>query len=1080
MKKQGSKPQFCLKRVLLSLVLITSTLIVPAQIRVSGTVTDSNREPLIGVNITVSGSKTGTISDFNGKYTIQVPDAKSVLMFSYVGYKTMLREAGSSGTVNVTLVEDAQLIDDVVIVAYGTQKKSHLTGAVSSLKTEKLDEVPVARVDQALQGKLAGVQIINANPEAGAAPLIRVRGMGSISAASDPLIVVDGFPVPDGLSMVSMSDIESIEVLKDAASAALYGSRAAGGVILVTTKSGNIKKPKYSFKMYSGIRSALRLPEMLSTDEYLNLLYDEASLRMQDPAINGIAAETMAFNRATDHERATYLLQKYFVDQPTDWLKEGLRDYGTSQSYTLSASGGDKNMKYFISGNYVGEEGIMKNSTYDKFTFRARTDIKLSNYVTLGVNVSPTFSRQERPGTDLTDYIRFPSWIPIRHNAATAALTRKTAGEYAQPADFNGISISGEGIGGEVWHLTGANPFSSSNQNPVSIRERTNIMTDEYKLQGNSYLTIDFSPQLQFKTSNGFYFSFREFNRKEQTSANKAGNPNMLTRQMNMRAELLSENTLTYKNQWGAHEVDGLLGFTAQKSFYRSNTIVGTNFPDEMVLSFNQASQLILDSPSVPGTTSYYYNNALASFLGRVNYAYQGKYLASVSMRADGSSLFASGRKWDYFPAVSLGWRPSEEGFLKDLEWLSNLKARASFGVTGNNAIPQYAYMNLINTNNYVLGSGNGNLVQGMASTNAALGNPDISWEQVEELNFGIDLGFFNSKINLSVENYNSNTVQLLLQQPAMYITGHQTYWNNIGRVNNNGWEFELTTTNVDSKNFSWKTSANLSTNKNTLINYGDKEREDHFGERNEVYRSIVGQPAIQYFGYKHDGVWTTFEEVAAAKAMKDANGNPFTYTRYAPVVGGLKVKNMNGDNKIDADDRVVLGDPFPDFTWGITNTFTWKNFDLSFLFQGVQGIQLINGNINYNEQLRFNKAYTNNRYVSPMFPGDGKTVYSTTTSGGDLMLTDYVIEDGSYASLRDFSLGYKVPADLVKKMKISDVRAYFSAQNMLYWMAKDYRGINPEARRTSSQYNSPLIDGYQRGAFPLNRTFTLGVDIVF
>lgn len=1080
MEKQGNKPQFCRKRVLLSLVLIASTLYVTAQIKVSGTITDSNKEPLIGVNITVSGSKTGTISDFNGKYTIQVPDAKSVLVFSYVGYKTMLREAGTTGTVNVTLVEDAQLIEDVVIVAYGTQKKSHLTGAVSSLKTERLDEVPVARVDQALQGKLAGVQIINANPEAGAAPLIRVRGMGSISAASDPLIVVDGFPVPDGLSMVSMSDIESIEVLKDAASAALYGSRAAGGVILVTTKTGNIKKPKYSFKMYSGVRTALKLPEMLTTDEYLTLLYDEAALRMQDPAINGIAAETMAFNRATDHERATYLLQKYFVDQPTDWLKEGLRDFGSSQSYTLSASGGDKNMKYFISGNYVGEEGIMKGSTYDKYTFRAKTDIKLSNFITLGVNLSPTFSRRERPGTDLTDYIRFPSWIPIRHNAATAALTGKIAGEYAQPADFNGISLSGEGLNGEIWHLTSANPFSSSNQNPVSIRERTSIFVDDYRMQGNTYLTIDFNPRLQFKTSNGMYFSYNESNKKEQTSANKAGNPNMLTRQMNMRVELLSENTLTYKNKWGAHEVDGLLGFTAQKSFFRSNTIVGTNFPDELVLSFNQASQLILDSPSVPGTTSFYYNNALASFLGRINYAYQGKYLASVSMRADGSSLFASGRKWDYFPAFSLGWRPSEEGFLKDLEWLSNLKARASFGVTGNNAIPQYAYMNLINTSNYVLGSGNGNLVQGMASTNAALGNPDITWEQVEELNYGIDFGFFNSKINLSVEHYNSNTVQLLLQQPAMFITGHQTYWNNIGRVNNQGWEFELTTTNVDSRNFSWKTTANLSTNKNTLLNYGDKEREDHFGERNEIYRSIVGQPAIQYFGYKHDGVWTTFEEVAAAKAMKDANGNPFTYTRYAPVVGGLKVKNMNNDNKIDADDRVVLGDPFPDFTWGITNTFTWKSFDLSFLFQGVQGIQLINGNINYNEQLRFNKAYTNNRYVSPMFPGDGRTVYSTTTSGGDLMLTDYVIEDGSYASLRDFTLGYKLPAQLVKKIKINDVRAYLSAQNILYWMAKDYRGINPEARRTSSQYNSPLIDGYQRGAFPLNRTFTLGVDIVF
>jgi len=426
-----------------------------------------------------------------------------------------------------------------------------------------------------------------------------------------------------------------------------------------------------------------------------------------------------------------------------------------------------------------------------------------------------------------------------------------------------------------------------------------------------------------------------------------------------------------------------------------------------------------------------------------------------------------------------LGWRPSEEGFLQDVDWLSNLKARVSYGITGNNAIPQYAYMNLINTNNYVLGAGAGSLVQGMSSNDAALGNPQITWEKVGELNFGLDMGFFNSKLNLSVEHYSSNTVQMLLQQPAMFITGHQTYWNNIGLVNNKGWEFELTTTNVTRKNFTWKTTANLSTNKNTLLDYGDKEVEDHFGERNEIYRSIVGQPAIQFYGYKSDGIWTSFEEVAAAKAVKDAQGNPFTFTRYAPTVGGLKVQNINGDNRIDAEDRTVLGSPFPDFTWGITNNFTLGNFDLSFLFQGVQGIQLINGNINYNEQLRFNKSYTDNRYVSPMFPGDGKTVYSTTTSGGDLMLTDYALEDGSYASLRDFTFGYRLPESVVKKLKVGELRAYFSAQNLIYLMADNYRGINPEARRTSANYNSPLVDGYQRGAFPLNRTFTVGVDIV-
>ncbi len=1069
------KKKTILKFTFLSLLMLMSMNITQAQLKVSGLITDASNEPLIGVNITISGSTKGTISDFDGSYSIDVPNASASLIFSYIGYKTDERIVGNSGVLNVVMLEDTHQIEDVVVVAYGTQRKSHLTGAVSSLKAEGLDDIPVARADQALQGKLAGVQILNITPEAGESPMIRVRGMGSISAANDPLIVVDGFPVPDGLSMVNMGDIESIEVLKDAASAALYGSRAAGGVILVTTKSGTVKKPKYSFKMYSGVRTALKLPELHTTESYLQMLYDEAELRKLDPSINGIATETMAFNRATDHERATLLLERYFVDQPTDWLREGLRNYGTSNSYMLSASGGDKNMRYYISGNYTGEDGIMKNSSYDKFTFRTKVDISLSKKVQIGVNLSPTFSRQERPGTDLTDYVRFPSWIPIRHNEATAALTGKIAGDYAQPADFNGLSISGLGLNNEIWHLSGVNPFSSSNNNPVSIRERISNLTDQYKLQGNAYLSIDFTPHLQFRTSNGLYFSYREYNSKEQRSSKKQGTPNQLTRRLNLNTVLLTENTLTYKNAFGKHELEGLAGFTAQKSNYKSNVIVGTDFPDEDILSFNLASKIILNE-----TTSKYYSNALASLIGRVNYAYDGKYLLSVSMRADGSSLFASGHKWDSFPAASIGWRASEETFLKNIDWLSNLKARVSYGRTGNNSIPQYAYMNLINTNNYVLGSGTGALIQGMTANDDALGNPDITWEKVAELNYGLDLGFFNNKINLSIEHYNSNTIQMLLQQPAMFITGHKTFWNNIGLVNNKGWEFELSTTNIKTKDFTWRTTANLSTNKNTLLNYGDKEREDHFGERNEVYRSVVGQPAIQFYGYKTDGVWSTFEEVAEAKAIVDENGVPFTYTRYVPTLGGIRVINSNNDNKIDADDRIVLGDPFPDFTWGINNNFTWKSFDLSFLFQGVQGVEVINGNIHYNEQLRYNKEFTDNRYVSPMFPGDGKTVYSTTTSGADLMLTDYAIEDGSYAALRDFTLGYTLPQTLVKKAKINNIRAYFSAQNLLYFMSSDFRGINPEARRTSGVYNSPLIDGYQRGAFPLNRTFTMGIDVLF
>jgi hypothetical protein len=391
----------------------------------------------------------------------------------------------------------------------------------------------------------------------------------------------------------------------------------------------------------------------------------------------------------------------------------------------------------------------------------------------------------------------------------------------------------------------------------------------------------------------------------------------------------------------------------------------------------------------------------------------------------------------------------------------------------------RYAYMNKVGTIDYSLGEGNGSLITGMSSTSASLGNPFISWEQLEELNLGLDLGLVNNRFNLSVELYNSNSLALLLKQPAMYITGHQSSWNNIGEVNNKGIEFELKTNVISSANFTWVVSGNLATNKNTLLNYGNLDKEDRYGERSEVYRAEIGDEAIQYYGYKSDGVWTSFDEIFEA-----INDTSFTYSVFAPVIGGLKIANTDGNDSINSDDRVVLGSPYPDFTWAVTNTFRFKNFDLNFLFQGSQGGELRNGNAYYNEQLRMNKAYTEGRFVSPLYPGDGETVYSTTTSGGNLMLTDYIIEDASYAALRELSLGYTLPARIAKALRISNLRTYASATNLLYFMGSDYRGINPEARTTgtsnSVDYGDPLIDGYQRGAYPLNKTFILGLDITF
>ncbi|MFA9391014.1 MAG: SusC/RagA family TonB-linked outer membrane protein [Prolixibacteraceae bacterium] len=1068
-----------MKRIILFLLLIVSGTVLQAQTNVKGTVTDAaDGSTLVGATVVIKGTTIGVITDINGEFKINAP-LNSVLKVSYVGYLNQEVEYSGESVLNINLKPDIAGLEEVVVVAYGTAKKSHLTGAVSSLKNDRLDEIPVTQVDQALQGKLAGVQVLNLNPEAGAAATIRVRGMGSISADNQPLVVVDGFPVPDGLSMVNMGDIESIEVLKDAASSALYGSRAAGGVILITTKSGSGKKTKYNFKMYTGINQAIKLPDMMGAEEYIELLYSEADLRLQDPSIDG-TDNTMPFNRATNNEELAYLISKYAVDQPTDWIGEGMRNYGKIQNYQLSASGGDEKIKYYLSGNYSTEDGTMKNSSYDKYSLRTKVDISLTNKVRVGVNFNPSYSVKERPRVNLTDYMRFPTWMPVRHNEATAAMTGGNVGDYAQVSDFTASTYSGIGVDGEVWNISGVNPWTSGNQTPTSIRERTSIIGENYRLQTNTYLEVDLLPGLVFRTSNGVYISYEENNQKEKSEANKAGLPSILTREMTLYTDLLSENILNYTKTVNDHDFGGLIGFTAQKATTKFNQIAGTGFPDEERLSFNMASEFLKNTSSTDGVTSFYSSDALLSAIGRINYSYKGKYLVTTSIRADGSSKFAAGHKWGIFPSGSVGWRVSEEDYMQGVENITNLKIRASYGITGNNSIPQYSYMNTVNTIDYVTGSGNGNLVTGMSSTSASLGNNAITWEQLGESNFGVDLGIFDNRFNVALEVYNSNTIQLLLRQPAMYITGHQSSWNNIGKVNNKGIELELTTANIVKKDFTWKTTANISTNKNTLLNYGDKEKEDNYGERAEVYRAIVGEESIQYFGYKSDGVYTTFEEVEAALALTDENGDPFNYSVFKPIIGGLKAVNTNGDNALDADDRITLGSPFPDFIWAITNDFIYKNFDFSFLIQGVQGGKIVNGNIYYNEQLRMNKAYTANRFVSPMFPGDGQTVYSTTTPGNQLLLTDYTIENGSYASLRNLSLGYTLPSSVAKRIGVNTVRAYFSAQNLIYLMASDYRGVNPEARTTSGNYNNPLIDGYQRGVFPLNRTFTLGIDVTF
>lgn len=1048
MKKNKNSKRFLRNVSWLFILLCLNTAGAFAQVTITGTITDVNKEPLIGVNIVVTGQKTGTISDFNGKYSIQIPDTKSSIVFSYIGYKTVVKEVGGSKNIDVVMEEDTKAIDEVVVVGYGVQKKSHLTGSVSKYKDENLGDLAVSRLDQALQGKIAGVQIQNTTSEAGAAPQIRVRGMGSISASNEPLVVVDGYPVAEGLEFVDMNDVESIEVLKDAASSAIYGSRGANGVILVTTKSGDVSKAKYSVKAYTGYKTAYKLHDLMSANEYVDMLIDDASKGGTGPSTSELAWKA--------------------IDNYTDWQREGLRDVAKISNVQFSISGGKKEAKYYISSSYTSDEGTMIHSKYDKFNFRAKLDATLSKNVEFGLNMSPSYSRKESPATNFIDFYRTYSWLPVRHTAATSAITGQPIGSWAHGRHFNNKDYTD--ADGNVFT---ASPWGTANNNPKCVMENETRFTDDYRMTSSAYLNIKLAKGLEFKTSNGYYIQYREFNQYHNANAKSDGDANFGIYTNRLSIDLLSENTLNYTKTFGKHDVSGLLGYTANKVFTKTAGIKGTGFPTDYVNTINAATAITLDETD--GTKRTYTmaeEEVLLSGLARLNYSYDGKYLFSGSIRGDASSKFGPENQLGWFPSVSLGWRASEENFIKDLSAIDQLKLRASWGVTGNNDITNYAAYDKLQSANYIFGSGS-TLQPGLVNTSNVLGNKAITWEQSYEYNAGFDLSILNNRINLTLDAYYSITKSLLFQQPAMAISGYTEYWNNIGKVRNKGLEVELNTYNIKKKKFEWQTTLNFSTNENRLLQLGSgEERLLSYGERSEVYVAKVGAPSIQYFGYQTDGVWLSQEEI-------DNSGYTFLVGKTVKP-GTLKIVDQDGNHIINADDRVELGNPFPAFSWGMTNTLKIYDFDVSVQLQGVQGVTVLNGDGYYSETKKINRAYTTNRFISAEYPGDGMTPTFANGDGMAWELTDYLLQDASYAAVRDVSVGYKFDKKLMKKLKLSSIRLYASGQNLFYLWSKNYKGINPEARSTSSQYSSPLVDGYQRGAFPLQRTFSFGCEIGF
>lgn len=1040
------------------------------KIKISGRVIDNIGQAIPNATVSVDGNS--IVTDLDGKYSVVANSAKSILVFAYLGFDSKSVVVGKSTVINVSLLEANNQLNEIVVVGYGTQKRSSVTGSVAKLRSDKIENAPVSRLDQAIQGKIAGVRVQNISSEAGSDTQINIRGISSVNAGSGPLIVVDGQPMPDGMSSVNNADVESVEVLKDAASAAIYGSRGAGGVILITTKRGKEGKTKFNFSNMSGVKSAYETYDVMSTMDYVERLYAESALRIADPLWTG--SKTLAGTIGSLGKfQSQYAIEKELLGgKGTDWQDTALRD-AFYQDLQFNVSGGSKKSKFYISTGYQNDEGLMLKSNFQKLNFRVKFDTELTDKIKLNVNLNPSNTKTERPAANFIDFARFPSFMPLYHTQATADYINAQdpsrnikVGDYSEDDDFSGISYSSidpQGNPYTVSNSTSNRPFNTSNTNPIRNLTEQDDNTNQFRFQGNAGLNFEIMKGLDFKTTQSIYFRNSARKQTGETNAARFGNPNYATYTNSTYFDFLTENTLNYNKSIGDHDFTALAGFTYQSTNTKSLVTAGTTFSSETIRNLNYATVILqpIQSDITVGLTS---------FLGRLNYAYKNKYLLSASYRTDGSSLFEVGNKWGGFPAVSLGWVVSKENFLADVAVINRLAFRASYGATGNNAITPFLYQETLNSSNYVSGVGNGNVTTGLANLASVYSNKDITWERTFQTNLGFDLSMFKSRINLNIDVFQSNTEKLLLENSALLITGSSSVITNAGSLENKGFEIELSTVNIKSKDFTWTTDFNLSQAKNKITELGDKTSliSPTIDGRNGLNNyAIVGQPLISYFGYRTDGIWNSTADINAAKA----NGLTSTLTGDL-VEGGLRIVDVNGDKVIDTKDRVILGNPYPDFTWGFTNYFKYKNLDLNFTLQGVIGGDLINGDINYNEIKERVTNYMGDRWVSPSNPGDGNTPY--LTNGVNPLFTDNAIEDASYFTLREVSLGYNFNA---KDLKLSNLRLSLTGQNLLFVTNNEYRGINIEARTSQT---SALIDGYQRGGFPIQKTILFGIEIGF
>lgn len=991
--------------------------------KMTGRITDVSGKPLAGASVKNLTTGKGLFTDADGRFSIDAGE-NDLLEVSFVGYKTrQVRVRSSGGDLNVALEQEVVDLSNTVIIGYGTVKKTDLTGSVSSVTSDKITQVKGAsNVALTLQGQAAGVQVNEASGQPGEAVIIKIRGTNSIGASNSPLYVVDGMPVDNITAQLNPDDIASIQVLKDASSVAIYGSRGANGVIMVTTKKGRSGKPQVSYSGYYGVQTLRRKLKLVDASEYAEL-QNEVVANDNASGLNITPLPTPWSPAQIDSLKG----------KGTDWQDLSYRP-ARMQNHDLSISGGNDNTRYYTSFGYYNQDGTIRNSNFTRYSFRGNLDQKIVDRVSMATNLSLQQSKYIQLNNGSADY----GGIPFQ-----AMVMPPTQGVYDAQGNYTVFT-------GVTWGQT----------NPVGVENTIWNPDNSLRLIGNTAVTYEIINGLKLRASVGVD---NTWDRADSyiPPTNTLGQPGgVASVSYSNSLTFVNENTLSYTKTMGRHAIDAVGGVTYQSSLYKSlssgsaSNFISTIYQDNNIQAATTKAQ--------PSTN--YSDNKLVSYFGRVNYNYRERYFATVTGRYDGSSVFGENNKFAFFPSGALAWRLSEEPFLKDLRQVSNLKIRTSYGVSGNQAISPYQTLASLNNVNVVF-----NNVQTTGYTLGSLANPSLKWESTAQFDLGADLGLLGDRVQLTADYYNKKTTNLLLPVTLPGSTGFGTVLENVGSVQNRGVEFQLTTRNTQGV-VGWTSTLTVSHNATKVLNLGDDATGkpityEEYGTGGNWFPLIVGQSMEQLYGYQVTGVYQTNQEAIA-------NGEPQKHA------GDYKFRNFYPGSLVNADsDRVTLTHLEPKFTFGFNNTITYKNFDLSVLVVGSYGNDIVNEFRKYNLTLNGLWAPTQAAYDA-RWRGPGTSNSGDAPSLGSMQYTrDYAnslwVENGSYIRLRDITLGYNLAPRVLRSIKASSIRIYVSAENFI--TITKYSGYDPEAA-----WSSATINGWDRGTYPSMKSITGGLKVNF